>query len=262
MLSAAVIGLAGGYAWSAMPPATAEPVPPSAPTRAEVEHSAYYPSCRAALGAGATRRFSKANQAIAKSSTATATALRASPSSLTDRRPTPSPVFILRATSLLTANSHLARGRRNRPVHTAAFEIFGLSRTDRGRTRPSFSTSSFSPPRTKRSPRLTRVSLGKPLRRFEVRSKAGRSVRVDVFHCRHLCLTGTRALIADGCWGKPSPSAAQNSFLHIPIWFIAPNSHHGGQVHGQASAEGNDGRGVRRLVATPGRNSRRWRSCR
>jgi hypothetical protein len=36
----------------------------------------------------------------------------------------------------------------------------------------SFSTSSFSPPRTKRSPRLTRVSLGKPLRRLDVRSKA------------------------------------------------------------------------------------------
>lgn len=52
LLSAAVIGLAGGYAWSAMPPATAEPVPPSAPTRAEVEHSAYYPSCRAAWAAG------------------------------------------------------------------------------------------------------------------------------------------------------------------------------------------------------------------
>lgn len=36
--------------------------------------------------------------------------------------------------------------------------------------------SSFSPPRTKRRPRLTFVSDGKPLRRFELTSKAGQVV--------------------------------------------------------------------------------------
>jgi hypothetical protein len=43
----------------------------------------------------------------------------------------------------------------------------------------------------KRSPRLTRVSLGKPLRRFDVRSKAGQvGVVVDILLDRLLCLAG------------------------------------------------------------------------
>jgi hypothetical protein len=62
--------------------------------------------------------------------------------------------------------------------------------------RPSFSTSSFSPPWTKRKPRLTRVSLGKPLRRFDVRSKAGQvGVFVDVLHDRLLPLVEGAAQI-------------------------------------------------------------------
>jgi hypothetical protein len=57
ILSALVIGLAVGYAWSAMPPASAEPpsestVSEPAPTTEEVEHSVYYPNCRAAWDAG------------------------------------------------------------------------------------------------------------------------------------------------------------------------------------------------------------------
>lgn len=50
-----MLGLAGGYAWSVMPPATAEPIGLNAatsPTPEEVEHSAYYPNCRAAWSAG------------------------------------------------------------------------------------------------------------------------------------------------------------------------------------------------------------------
>lgn len=55
LLSAVTLGLIGGFAWSAMPPATAEPTRTDAapkPTPEEIEHSAYYPSCRAARDAG------------------------------------------------------------------------------------------------------------------------------------------------------------------------------------------------------------------
>jgi hypothetical protein len=60
IVSALTLGLAAGYAWSAMPSATAGPaVPVSPPTEAqptpsqeEVEHSVYYPSCAAAWKAG------------------------------------------------------------------------------------------------------------------------------------------------------------------------------------------------------------------
>jgi len=57
LLSAVVVGVLGGYAWSVAPPATAEasriPVAPAPkPTREEIEHSAYYPNCSAARDAG------------------------------------------------------------------------------------------------------------------------------------------------------------------------------------------------------------------
>ena len=77
--------------------------------------------------------------------------------------------------------------------------------------RPSFSTSSFSPPRTKRKPRLTFVSLGKPLRRFEVTSKAGQVVVGHACHDRLLWLpaiAGPASLGEDRRVGKqadPSP---------------------------------------------------------
>jgi hypothetical protein len=57
IVSALVIGLAAGYAWSAMPPASADPrseptAPAPKPTAEEIERSAYYPNCRAAWDAG------------------------------------------------------------------------------------------------------------------------------------------------------------------------------------------------------------------
>lgn len=56
LLSALTLGLAAGYAWSAMPPATAEPAVQNAdvpkPTPEDVVHSAYYPNCRAAWDDG------------------------------------------------------------------------------------------------------------------------------------------------------------------------------------------------------------------
>lgn len=55
--------------------------------------------------------------------------------------------------------------------------------------RPSFSISSFAPPTT-RSPRLTPVSDGKPLRRLLVTVKA-HVVFIDRFH-------GTPPLVVDG----------------------------------------------------------------
>jgi Excalibur calcium-binding domain len=57
LVAAMTLGLAAGYAWSAMPPATAEPVASAAPasikpTPEEIEHSAYYPNCAAVRAAG------------------------------------------------------------------------------------------------------------------------------------------------------------------------------------------------------------------
>lgn len=56
LASAMTLGLAGGYVWSAMPPANAE-TPRGvdalrAPSREEVEHSVYYPDCASARAAG------------------------------------------------------------------------------------------------------------------------------------------------------------------------------------------------------------------
>jgi hypothetical protein len=60
IVSALTLGLAAGYAWSAMPSATAGPVAAvsdsvqvqSTPSQEAVEHSVYYPSCAAARAAG------------------------------------------------------------------------------------------------------------------------------------------------------------------------------------------------------------------
>lgn len=54
LLSAVTLGLAGGYFWSAMPPANAGSPMTAAPSPSpsEIEHSAYYPSCRQAWAAG------------------------------------------------------------------------------------------------------------------------------------------------------------------------------------------------------------------
>jgi hypothetical protein len=51
---AAVLGAAGGYAWSVMPPATAEPASVGAPaqTTEQIEHSVYYARCADARDAG------------------------------------------------------------------------------------------------------------------------------------------------------------------------------------------------------------------
>jgi len=81
----------------------------------------------------------------------------------------------------------VARARRNRPEVMQHFLKSLPEPHGQGSLRPSFSTSSFSPPRMKHSPRLTRVSLGKPLRRFEVTSKAWQvGVVVDACHDRLL----------------------------------------------------------------------------
>ena len=54
LASAVTLGLAGGYVWSAMPPASAEPplAPQPVKSAAEIEHSAYYPNCASARAAG------------------------------------------------------------------------------------------------------------------------------------------------------------------------------------------------------------------
>ncbi len=56
VLSAVMLGLAVGYAWSAMPPATAEPAPVASPrpgqTAEDIEHSVYYARCAEARAAG------------------------------------------------------------------------------------------------------------------------------------------------------------------------------------------------------------------
>jgi hypothetical protein len=54
LVSALTLGLAAGYAWSAMPPATAEPAaaPEPAPSPEQIERSAYYPDCSAARADG------------------------------------------------------------------------------------------------------------------------------------------------------------------------------------------------------------------
>jgi hypothetical protein len=56
ILSALVIGLAVGYAWSAMPPANPEPpsdsTAPKPQSATEEAERAYYPNCRAAWDAG------------------------------------------------------------------------------------------------------------------------------------------------------------------------------------------------------------------
>ena len=55
LLSATVLGLAAGYAWSAMPPAAAGPTAGASnaePMVKAVDHGALYPNCRAAWNAG------------------------------------------------------------------------------------------------------------------------------------------------------------------------------------------------------------------
>jgi hypothetical protein len=54
LASAVTLGLAGGYVWSAMPPAIAEPAAAPQPVKspAEIEHSVYYPNCAGARADG------------------------------------------------------------------------------------------------------------------------------------------------------------------------------------------------------------------
>ena len=56
VLSAVMLGLAAGYAWSVMPPATAESAPvmssSAGQTAEDIEHSVYYARCADAWAAG------------------------------------------------------------------------------------------------------------------------------------------------------------------------------------------------------------------
>ena len=59
LVAAVTLGLAAGYAWSAIPPETASSAGAARPAPApqEIEHSAYYPNCAAARAAGHTPIF-------------------------------------------------------------------------------------------------------------------------------------------------------------------------------------------------------------